>query len=168
MNIYDILICVCVFLFILGILISVSFFMKSDDQDSFVNCFGLSVFLFFFSYLFSYLFLDLKYHLKELQEEKNINNYVFENISKHDLFLANTIKENTSVCINKNILKFITNSNSQKLINVIEAKNSKKKITENNYAEIYQPCLTEYLNKSSSEQDYNIKLEILKKSNLIK
>lgn len=168
MNTYDI--ALCSFLFVFFFILSISF-IKSNEFKR--NNFIVNTFYFI---LFGLLFLAscsfgiaIKYTFVELQkEENNINNYVFRNISKNDLFLANTIKENTSVCINKNILKFLTNSNSQKLINMIKAKNSKKKITEDNYAEIYQPCLTEYLNKSSSNEDYNKQFETLKKSNLIK
>lgn len=166
MNTYDI--AICSFLFICFFVLSI-FYIKSEEFKE--NNFIINILYFV---LFGVLFLGscsaaltAKYSFIELQEEKNINNYVFENISKNDLFFANTIKENTNVCINKNILKFLTNSNSQKITNVIEAKNAKKKITKENYAEIYQPCLTEYLKTSFSNEDYNTKFEILKKSNLM-
>ena len=115
----------------------------------------------------SSLFLSVKYSKVEIPESSNIKSYIFENLNSEDSYLSNSVKENTSECIDHNLIKFLTKNDSTNLFNTVKAKNSTRIIQQDQYKYIYENCLVDYLKKSTTEKEYNEKLEIFKKTKIL-
>jgi hypothetical protein len=117
---------------------------------------------------FNALVLQNNYIPIKIKSSEKISDFIYNKIKEEDHLLATNIKTKKNNYISNAVVKYIVKKDEINIFDVVTATNSKNYILEDNYSDIYNKCIIEYLEESETKKEMEYKKNILLKTKLIK
>lgn len=152
-------------LFILFSIIAYSGMDIKKDRSGAFTC--LMLIISFILFLNAIVLIN-NYNPIKIKSIEKISYFIYDKIKEEDLLLAKSIKTKTNNCISNEVVRYIVKKDKINIFDVVTATNSQNYIPKDNYSDIYNKCIIEYLEESETKKDLEYKKKILLKTKIIK